>query len=109
MATEERLCIVFKPASGKNAGDVSRQLPVIEAIIRAAGGNDFRIHPHDTAAFCFTLEAEATPLQAEKIVHALNALNDSDGRPVVDAEQGGVSIPQISVSKPHLYGGAIPR
>ena len=109
MATEERVCIVFKPAPGKNAGDVSRQLPVIEAIIRGAGGNDFRIHPHDHAAFCFTLEAGATEIQAETIVHALNRLNDVDGRPVVDAEQGGVSIPQISVTQPQIIGGAAPR
>lgn len=109
MATEERLCIVFKPAPGKNAGDVSRQLPVIEAIIRGAGGNDFRIHPHDNTAFCFTLEADATPLQAEIIVRALNALNDEDGRPVVDSEQGGISVPQISVSKAQVFGGVNPR
>ena len=109
MATEERVCIVFKPAPGKNAGDVSRQLPVIEAIIRGAGGDDFGIHPHDNAAFCFTLDEGATEIQAETIVQALNRLADQDGRPVVDAEQGGVSVLQLSTPKPPAYGRDLRR
>ncbi len=109
MATEERVCIVFKPAPGKNAGDVSRQLPVIESIIRGAGGDDFGIHPHDTAAFCFTLDDGATQVQAETIVHALNRLTDYDGRPVVDAEQGGISVIQLSAPQAPIYGRVQPR
>ena len=85
--TAEHVYIVFKPACDKNAGDVSRHLPAIEAIIRKAGGDDFSLHPHDSAAFRFILGGDATQTEAEAIVQALNLLRDDDGRPLLDAEQ----------------------
>lgn len=108
MATEERICIVFKPAAGKNAGDVSRQFLRIEAIIRTAGGYDFGVHPHDNAAFCFTLTGDATPLQAEGLVQTLNRLTDDDGHPVVDAEQAGIMVLQAGHADFDTYGRAAP-
>jgi hypothetical protein len=91
-----RASIVFRPACGKSHGDVSRQLPMIERIIKAAGGQDFAMHPHDSAAYCFTLGVDTDPVETESIVHALNALRDEDGRGIVDAEQGGyVTAPSI--------------
>lgn len=85
MATEQ-VYIVLKPACGKNAGDLSRHLPEIEEIIRAAGGSDFSLHPHDSAAFRFILGG-ATQIEAEAIVQTLNLLSDDDGHPLIDAEQ----------------------
>lgn len=84
-----RACIVFKPACGKSHGDVSRQLSMIENIITKSGGQDFAMHPHDSAAYCFTLGFAADTVEVESVVHALNALRDEDGRSIVDAEQGG--------------------
>lgn len=85
--TTEQVYIVLKPAYGKNAGDLSRHLPAIEDIIRQAGGYDFSLNPHDSAAFRFILGGDATQIEAEKIVQALNRLTDDDGRPLVDSEQ----------------------
>lgn len=93
-----RACIVFKPACGKSHGDVSRQLPLIEQIILAADGQDFAMHPHDSAAYCFTLGFDANSVEAESVVQSLNALRDEDGRSIVDAEQGGyISAPAAAI------------
>jgi len=85
--TAEQVYIVLKPAYGKNAGDLSQHLSAIEEIIRKAGGYDFSLHPHDSAAFRFILGGDASQIEAERIVQALNRLSDDDGHPLVDAEQ----------------------
>jgi|GEM_PF-5851127 hypothetical protein len=109
-----RASIVFKPACGKSHGDVSRQLPLIENIITAAGGQDFAMHPHDSAAYCFTLGFDTSIVEAESIVQALNALRDEDGRSIVDAEQGGYILAPASPVQADSGGSfqvhrAIPR
>lgn len=83
----ERISVVFRPAAGKNAGDISRFLSSIEAVISDAGGGEISMHPHDCEAFRFMLGFAVTDLDAERVVVALNAMQDGDGRSVIDAEQ----------------------
>lgn len=88
-----RLCVIFRPGYGKHPGDISRKLDMIERVIRGAGGgDDLIVHPHDTAAFRFIMPDGTDHRTAESVVSCLNSLQDDDGMPLVEAEQGSVPI-----------------
>ena len=93
MSNSGRVCVVFKPAYGKNAGDISRNLSIIETVIRGAGGGDLGVHPHDSAALYFSMPGGTGAQTAEAVVNCLNKLTDEGGGILLEAEQGTLSAP----------------
>lgn len=82
-------CIYFRPATGRNPSDISRNMSKIDAILPQAAVETFDRELHDPTVFVMTLKSPIDRMTANDLTARMEAIRDKDEKPLIEAWSDG--------------------